>query len=120
MNTKEILEAELAKYNIKWCRHCDSRASHKRGFVYNSDKFTIHLDSEVVTRSTLHRALHEVGHCVNKEAGLRRYEQEALAEKFATDTMRAYGITVPRAVIARGVAYVTRKQRHGNNIINSR
>jgi len=120
MNIKEILEAELLKHGIKWCRRCDSRASHKRGFVYNADKFTIHLDSEVATRSTLHRALHEVGHCVNKEAGLRRYEQEANAERFATDTMRFYGVVVPRAVIYRGVAYVARKKRHGDNIKNAR
>ena len=113
---KEILEEVLGKNNLNWCTGCDASRGHKRGFVLFKDKTTIHLDSKVATRSTLHRALHEVGHCVNDESGLRSFECESRAEKFANDTMKEYGISVPRKVKTRGVSYVKRKKRHGDNI----
>jgi len=115
---REIFEIELKKHNLNWCKNCDASKGHKRGFVLFADKNTIHLDSEIATRSTLHRAFHEMGHCVNNEKGLRSYECEAGAEKFANDKMKEYGISVPRKVKARGVAYVKRKKRHGDNIKN--
>jgi hypothetical protein len=113
---KEIFEGQINKYCLKWCRACEIKSSHKRGFVLNKDKFTVHLDSEIATRKTLHRGLHEIGHCVNNESGLRSFERETGAEKFATDTMRELGIRVPRDTVQRGVAYVIRKKRHGDNI----
>ena len=117
MEFKEVFEKEIAKYGLKVCRGgCESSSNHKRGFVRRADRKTVHIDREFATRSTLHRGLHEIGHCINDERGLRSYECEALAEKYATDTMREYGITVPRDVVARGVAYVARKKRHGDRI----
>lgn len=117
---RDILEAILRKHDIKWCRDCESRGSHKRGFVKWADRKTIHLDSPVTQRRALYRALHEVGHCVNDERGLRRYEQEENANEFARKTMLEFGISVPREVILSGARYVARKKRHGDNIINSK
>ena len=117
MTTLDILNDVLVKNNLNWCKGCEAGRSHKRGFVFTKDRTTIHLDSKVSTRSALHRALHEVGHCVNDETGLRSFQCEALAEKFASDTMRNYNIPVPRKSVRQGVAYIQRKKRHGDNII---
>ncbi len=117
---KEIFEKELAKHNLNWCKGCDASLGHKRGFVLNNDKATIHLDRAIATRATLHRALHEVGHCVNDEKGQLRWQQESGAEEFANKTMKEYGISVPRKTKARGVSYVKRKKRHGDNIRRGR
>ena len=106
---KEIFEKELKKHNLNWCHGCDIRGGHKRGFVLTKDKTTVHLDSQICTRATLHRGLHEIGHCVNNEKGQLRWEQEAGAEKFANDKMKEFGISVPRKTRAGGVSYVKRK-----------
>ncbi len=113
---KELLGEVLKKHNLNWCKGCNASLGHKRGFVLNKDKTTIHLDSKIANRSTFHRALHEVGHCVNNESGLRSFECESGAEKFANDTMKEYGISIPRKTKASGVSYIQRKKRHGNNI----
>ena len=117
---KKIFEDELKKHNLNWCKGCDAALGHKRGFVLNNDKTTVHLDREIATRSTLHRALHEIGHCVNDEKGQLRWQQEAGAEEFANKTMKEHGVPVPRKVKARGVSYVKRKKRHGDNIRSGR
>lgn len=117
---KEIFENELKKRNLNWCHGCDNGRNHRRGFVANADLTTVHFESEVATRSTLHRGLHEVGHCVLNQKGMRAYECEAGAEKFANDIMRALGIRVPRKCVQAGIAYVARKKRHGDNIQKSR
>lgn len=113
---REIFEQELKKHNLNWCKDCDASRGHKRGFVFDKDKTTVHLDSQICTRATLHRGLHEIGHCVNDEKGQLRWQQEAGAEKFANDKMKEYGISVPRKTKSRGVSYVKRKKRHGDNI----
>jgi hypothetical protein len=113
---KEVFENELKKHNLNWCHGCNNGRNHRRGFVSYADPSTIHFESEVATRSTLHRGLHEIGHCVLDQRGLRSYECEAGAEKFAGDTMRALGIRVPRKCVQQGAAYVARKKRHGDNI----
>ena len=113
---KEIFEAQIAKHGLSWCKGCDASRGHKRGFVLNKDKKTVHLDSEIAQRKSLHRGLHEIGHCINNESGQRSFEKEAGAEAFATKTMRELGIRVPREVVQRGVDYVARKKRHGDNI----
>jgi hypothetical protein len=117
MDFREVFEAELMANNIDLCRGCDHGRGHKRGFVLRGER-VVHLDRAIATRSTLHRALHEVGHVLNAEAekAQKSWEREAGAEKYATDTMRVLGISVPRKVVAAGVAYVARKKRHGANI----
>ena len=117
---KEAFEAELAKRGLAWCRGCCARSSHKRGFVIRDDKTTVHYDSEIGTRKTLHGGLHEIGHCVNDERGMRRYQAEANAERFAGDLMRELGIPVPRQVVALGKSYVRRMKTWGNNIKKGR
>lgn len=117
---KEIFQEQLSKHGLSWCRACDASRGHKRGFVLNADKKTVHYDSEIATRKTLHGGLHEIGHCINDERGLRSYECEANAEAFATRTMRELGIRVPRDTVRRGVAYVQRKKRHGDRIREAR
>lgn len=117
---KEKLKEELKKHNLNWCKgECGIRG-HKRGFVLKKDKTTIHYDSEIATRGTLHNALHEIGHCINDEKGLRSYECEAKAEEYATNKMREWGISVPRKVASLGKSYVKRKKRHGDNIKRGR
>lgn len=122
MDFREIFEAELAKRNLKWCKgiDCHITSSHKRGFVMRDDLKTVHYASEIATRKTLHGGLHEIGHCVNDETGMRRFEREQAAESFATDLMREYGIAVPREAVALGKAYVKRMKQWGNNIKRGR
>ena len=120
MTLREIFETELRKHKLNWCRSCGAALGHKRGFVLHADKMTVHFDSEIATRSTLHGGLHEIGHCVNDERNLRSFQCEANAESFATKTMRCYGVTVPRKIVSRGVSYVRRKKRHGDNIKRGR
>lgn len=115
MTLLEIFQAELVAHNLTWCRGCE-RPGHKRGFVVNGNKYTVHLDREISTRSTLHRGLHEIGHCVNDEAGMRRFQKEAAANKWAENRMRELGIPVPRKEAAKGKRYVRRMKRWGNNI----
>ena len=117
---KEIFEKELQKHGLNWCKSCNNGRNHKRGFVAYADKKTVHLNSEIAQRKSLHRGLHEIGHCVNDETGLRTYECEANAEKFAMQTMRELGVRVPRDTVQRGIAYVARKKAHGDNIIKGR
>lgn len=116
----KIFEDVLKKHNLNWCKGECGILGHKRGFVLNKDRTTVHLDRAIATRATLHRALHEIGHCINNEKGLRSFECEAGAENFANKTMKEYGVSIPRKVRARGVAYVRRKKRHGENIRRSK
>ena len=113
---KELFEIELKRNNLNWCKGECGLEGHKRGFILKKDKTTVHYDSKICTRGTLHGGLHEIGHCVNNEKGLRRFEQEANAEKFANDKMKELGVSIPRKTRALGVAYVRRKKRHGDNI----
>lgn len=118
---KELFEQELNKHGLSWCKGgCGVKSSHKRGFVLHKDKKTIHFDSEIATRGSLHNGLHEIGHCVNNEDGLRSFEREAKAEEFATNKMREWGISVPRKVVALGKDYVKRKKRHGDKVKRGR
>jgi len=121
MTYKEIFETELKKRGLKWCMSCDSVRSHKRGFVLFQAPDTVHYNSTIATRKILHRGLHEIAHGIyGKRAGLRSYQREAEAEQFATDTMHEYGVSVPRSTVARGRAYIARRKRHGDNIIESK
>ena len=120
MTFLEVFENELKERGLNWCRGCNAKRGHKRGFVLDRDKMMVHFDSMIATRKTLHAGLHEIGHCVNDERGLRSFECEANAEAFATRRMRELGISVPRETVARGVAYVQRKKRHGDRIKQGR
>jgi len=120
VSLREIFEAELAAYNLSWCRACEIGKSHSRGFVLDADKTMVHLDSEIGTRSSLYRGLHEIAHCILEEKGLRRYECEAQADRWAESKMRERGISVPRKVSGRWKAYVSRMKRWGANIRKGR
>lgn len=111
----DIFTAERLANDIGLCTACDHPSSHRRGFVLPSQR-TVHLDRAIATRSTLHRALHEVGHILNDKPGMRSFEREAGAERYATQAMRAFGLTVPRRVTQIGAAYVARKKHHGDRI----
>lgn len=115
----EIFQAELDLRGITWCQGCLLYNSHKRGFATRGTN-TVHLKSEIATRKSLHRGLHEIGHLVNDEKGLRRFEKEALANKFAETRMRELGIAVPRVAASKGRAYVRRMKRWGKNISKSK
>lgn len=119
MNLLTLFQAELDGFDIAWCQACDAKNSHHRGFA-DPKKRTIHLDRKISTRSTLHRALHEVGHIVNNETGLLRWEKEQRANDFAELRMRDLGIPLPRAAVARGRAYVRRMKRWGKAISKGR
>lgn len=119
MTYKEIFELELSTHGIRWCRRCVSRNSHARGYAVVSDRI-IHLDSEISTRSTLYRGLHEIGHLVRDQAGMRRHEKERQANEWAERRLRELGIPVPRRMAARGKAYVARMKRWGKNIAKGR
>ena len=111
----EIVLAELMANDVTLCRAC-SESGHKRGFVLDAQPKVVHLDSEFRTRSTLHRFLHEMGHAVHDQKGMKRWEREEQAEAYARESMRQLGISVPRKVAARGRLYVGRMKRWGRNI----
>ncbi len=115
----EIVLAELAANGLTLCRGCE-HLGHKRGFVLDSQPSVIHLDRECSTRSTLHRFLHEVGHAIHDKRRMKRWQREEQAERYATESMRQYGISVPRKVAGLGRAYVARMKRWGRNIAAGR
>lgn len=119
MTYLELFQAEIDANNVTWCKACDAKNSHHRGFAVK-DTRTIHLDRKVSTRSTLHRALHEVGHIVNDETGMRRWQQEEAANDYAEKRLRELGIPVPRGEAAKGRKYVARMKRWGKNISKSK
>jgi len=111
---RALFEAELARHDVAWCRGCDLRSSHRRGFATAG---TVHYDAEIQTRSTFYGGLHEIGHVVlghNRRGRKRRFEIEAEAERWAQKRMREFGVPVPRGEVAAGRAYVDRMRRHGN------
>lgn len=112
---RQMFEAELEARGIDWCRgECGSSKSHKRGFANNA----VHLDREVATRSTLYRALHEIGHVVlrhhREHRTKRRYLREQEANTWAERRMRELGVPVPRDRVQRGQAYVARMKAWGD------
>ena len=133
MSYRELFEAELARYDIAWCRDgCGHRGReghvHSRAFASGR---TVHFSREVTTRATLQVGLHEIahivlGHTLITESGktrvlrLRRFEREAQAEQWSRNRMRELDIPVPRKSTARGNAYVAREKRRGDNIIRAR
>ena len=119
MSLRDIFVAELDSNGIAWCRGCERYGAHGRGFAVKETR-TVHLESQVATRRTLHRGLHEIGHIVNDEAGMRRFEKELAANRFAERRMRELGIPVPRSEASKGRAYVARMKRWGNNISKAR
>lgn len=118
MDYQEIIRAELITHDITVCESCELYNSHSRGFAI-PDNRTIHYKAKGLTRSTLYGFLHEIGHIVMghvKNCGLRRYEREAQAEKYARDSFRDYGIPTPRKNVALGNAYVKRFKKFGDKI----
>ena len=114
---REVFELELARYGLSWCQgECGASRNHKRGFVLNADKKTVHLKAEVTQARSLHRALHEIGHCLDQEKGLRSYQREEKAEAYAAQTMRDYGYAVPRYISVKATRYIQRKKRHGDHV----
>lgn len=120
MTLREVFEAELAAHGLRWCRECCARNNHDRGFVLDADPKTVHLNSEIATRSSLHRGLHEIGHAIHDQKGMRRFQKELQAETWATARMRELGISVPRKVASAGRSYVDRMKRWGDNIRKGR
>lgn len=121
MNYKEIFESELLKNNIKWCLGCEHRRSHKRGFTSVHEEKIVHLNNKLVTRFSLYRAFHELGHCLDVDVLKRRsFEREQIAEDFARMKMKEYNIPTPRKMVVLGNSYVKRKKRHGDRIIGGK
>lgn len=113
MSLREIFEAELFAKGLSWCRACCAANSHARGFAMDR---TVHLDSAIATRSSLHRGLHEIAHCILDEKGLRRHQKETQANRWAEGRMRELGVAVPRKTVAAGRSYERRMKRWGDNI----
>lgn len=122
MNHLEVFTAEIERHSLTWCRgeNCHITSSHKRGFVMNDDLKTVHYDSQIGTRSTLHGGLHEIAHCIHNQKGMRRFESERQAEEWASKRMRELGIAVPRKSVQLGKRYVKRWKQFGDKIRNSR
>ncbi len=115
-----IVERLLTEHTIAWCKGCDEvNSSHKRGFVITGER-TVHLDRALATRATLFRMLHEIGHIVRDQTGMKRWEREQSANQYGFDQMKAHGISVPRPVRAKANRYVARMKRWGRNIAKGR
>lgn len=119
MDLFEIAHQEVSSAGVTICACCAEPGSHKRGFAVKKTR-TVHLARGYATRSTLHRLLHEIGHVVNDEAGMKRWEREAAANRYAAERMRAYGLSIPRKVTHSANAYVGRMARWGRNIAAGR
>lgn len=119
MTYLELFQAELDANKIEWCKSCLLYNSHKRGFATKGTR-VVHLDRAISTRSTLHRGLHEIGHLVDDETGMKRWEREQAANEYAARRMREMNISVPRVKAAKGRAYVSRMKRWGRNISKSK
>jgi hypothetical protein len=119
MTYLEIFQAELDKRGITWCQGCLLYNSHTRGFACKGTN-VVHLKSSLTTRSSLHRGLHEIGHLVNDETRMKRWEKEQAANDFAETHMKMLGIPLPRAAVAKGRAYVKRMKRFGKAIRKGR
>jgi hypothetical protein len=118
MDYQEIVKAELIANDATLCAECETYHSHSRGFA-RPDKKEIHYSAKMATRKTLHGFLHEMGHVVNGHGAackLRRFERESQAEEYATKSLRAYGIPVPREAVALGKRYIKRMKQWGDNI----
>ena len=115
MTFLELFQAELDSRGIQWCQGCMLYNSHTRGFACKGTN-VVHLKSSIATRKSLHRGLHEIGHIVNDEKGLKRWEKEDAANRFAELRMRQLGIPVPRVTAQSGRRYVRRMKRWGKNI----
>jgi hypothetical protein len=116
MNYRDIFEQELREHNIHWCTDCKSRASHIRGFADIKTR-TVHLNRKITTRSTLHRAFHEIGHIMIKDSRFnKRWMTEALANAWAEATFKKYGVPMHRETARKAKLYVNRLKRWGNNI----
>ena len=120
MTMREAFEAELSAHGLTWCRECHSRNSHKRGFFSEDIPKVVHLDSEIVTRSALHRGLHEIGHAIHDQSKMRRFECEAQANAWAAKRMRELGFSIPRRVLSGARHYVARMKRWGDNVRRAR
>ncbi len=118
MTYLEFFQAELDAHQITWCQGCLLYNSHRRGFACRGTN-VVHLKSSLATRKSLHRGLHEIGHLVNDEKGLRRWECEEAANRYAATRMRELGIPVPRVTAAKGRRYVGRMKRWGKAISKS-
>jgi hypothetical protein len=120
MTYREMFEAELVKYNATWCKGgCGSNKGHKRGFVRGPRHGRIvHLDSEIATRSSLMRGLHEIGHVAQHDTRYepRRWKREAQAVAFSIERMRALGVAVPRKAAQTDREYVARMRRFGDRV----
>lgn len=122
MDFSEIVRAELIAHDITLCTECERYHSHRRGFAV-PDKREIHYAAKCATRKTLHGFLHEVGHVIKghgKACQLKRFEREAEAERYATESLRMYGIAVPREAVALGKRYVARWKSLGKRISRGR
>lgn len=122
MEYADIIKAELIAHDINLCTGCDSYNSHARGYATPDDR-TIHCSAKGATRMTLCKFLHEIGHIVKGHGAkckLRRYEREEQAEAYAKQSMKDYGIPMPRKRARRSASYVNRMKRWGNNIARGR
>ena len=122
IESDDIIKAELIANDIELCRDCKSYNSHSRGFAM-PDERVIHYNAKCATRKTLYGFLHEIGHIVmghGKRSTLRRYEQESEAEDYARQSLKSYGIPVPRKAVVLGNAYVKRWKQFGDKIKASR
>ena len=111
---RALFEAELDSNGVAWCRGCDERSSHRRGFATRG---VVHYDTEIRTRITFYGGLHEIGHVVlghHRRGRRRRFEIEAEAERWAQNRMRELGVPIPRKEVAAGKAYVDRLKAHGD------
>lgn len=57
--------------------------------------------------------LHEIGHCENNNAKMRRCEQEYYATQWALDRCNELGIDVPQAIIDKYQLYIYRELDRG-------
>ena len=119
MELHAIVHYELSANRVTLCAKCERAGSHHRGFA-DVENRVIHLDRGYATRSTVLRALHEIGHVVTYKPGMKRWEREQASQRWAVETMRKYHLPVPREAQRRARIYIARMARWGRNIAAGR
>lgn len=109
MNYKQIQDKIIAEYRMTINEKSTCRS---RTHVHIQKRTICKWEQASSVKSTF-TLLHEIGHCENNNAKMRRCEEEFYATQWALDKCRELGIDVPDKIIKRYQDYVYRELDRG-------